>query len=58
MKKWIVTISAALSTLDLFWKDRIEKRPDSAKEEEMFGGKIRIRNFHKIPGIATFNFRQ
>lgn len=38
MKKWIVTISAALSTLDLFWKDRIEKRPDSAKEEEMFGG--------------------
>ena len=42
MKKWIVTISAAFSTLDLFWKDRIEKRPDSAKEEEMFGGKIRI----------------
>ncbi|MFR7444985.1 MAG: signal peptidase II [Sellimonas intestinalis] len=46
MKKWIVTISAALSTLDLFWKDRIEKRPDSAKEEEMFGGKIRIRKVH------------
>lgn len=38
MKKWIVTISAALSTLDLFWKDRIEKRPDSAKEEEMSRG--------------------
>lgn len=46
MKKWIVTISAAFSTLDLFWKDRIEKRPDSAKEEEMFGGKIRIRKVH------------
>lgn len=46
MKKWIVTISAVLSTLDLFWKDRIEKRPDSAKEEEMFGGKIRIRKVH------------
>lgn len=46
MKKWITVICGALLGVDLFCKYRTEKKLDGVKEQELLGGKIRIRKVH------------
>lgn len=46
MKKRIPILSLSLLGLDLFFKYKTEKKPDSQKETALFGEKILIRKVH------------
>ena len=46
MKKWITVICGALLDALSQSKYRTEKKPDGVKEQELLGGKIRIRKVH------------
>lgn len=46
MKKWGLMISAVLFGMDLFWKEKTERKEEPVKETSVFGGRVLIRKVH------------